>query len=358
MIKVYIEKQGAPEHLPYSLVFWPNFRFEISPKRLFLREIMAQYQEPFFTVVERADEADFFAVPYEYFFVVDACPAYLERVFALAKAAGKKVLLFDYTDYVDRTPPIPSHAVLFRVSAYRHHKKQNEIVMPYFVEDMDARFDIAPKEKGAEPVVGYCGQSRFGSSAKVFCARMKRFLYALRLRFARDPEPSAHERGIFWRARALRLLRAAGVALLLKERSFYSLHHATAPHDTALLRREYADNLRDANLALTARGDANMSQRFYEALSASRIPLFLDTDCVLPLEEIIPYDRVMLRVSSREIETLPACVRAWWEKETPESFLARQRRAREVYEKYLHLDRFFALVFDREKSPYKQLLFS
>lgn len=357
MIAVYIEKKDAPVHLPYSLVFWPNFRFEISPKRLFLREIMVQYQEPFFHIVERPEEAEFFAVPFEYFFVQKEHPEYLTRVFASAHAAQKKVLLFDYTDYVDWMPVLPPHAILFRVSAYRHHKRQNEIVMPYFVEDMGARYGITPKEKAEKPIVGYCGQSKFGSRMKALRAHLKWLAQAAARVLSGDPDCAAHRRGIFWRQAALRTLRDSGVEQRVIERPFYALHRFSNAFDPNTVRREYIENLRECTVALCVRGDANASQRLYEALSAGRIPLLIDTDCVLPLEEVISYDSVMLRVSSRDIQTLPARVRSWWEKETPESFLARERRAREIYERYLRLDRFFAFVFAREKSPYKNLLY-
>src|SRR3989338_8155509 len=356
MVKVFIEKENAPELL-MSLVFWPSFRFEISPKRLFLREIMAQYQTPFFESVSDISAADFVAVPHEYFEALRHAPQYLERVYARAHAAHKKVLLFDYSYYVDKKISIPDHAILFRVSAYRHHKKQNELVMPYFVEDFGERYGIVPREKGKSCVVGYCGQSQFGSTVKMFRAQVKRFIHSFALHLSFDAEPTAHIRGIFWRRRALGALIRGGISAAFVERAFYSLHRSGVPFDPQDIRREYAENLRGCDLALCVRGDANASQRFYESLSASRIPLFLDTDCVLPLEEIISYDEMLLRVSSREIETLPARVREWWTKQTPESFRAGEARARNIYEKYLRLDRYFENVFDREKSPYKKLLY-
>lgn len=357
MITVYVEQRGAPALTP-SLVFWPNLRFPLSPKRLFLREIMAQYREPFSVLARRVEEADFFAVPYEYFEVLHCAPEYLKGVYALAKSVRKKVLLFDYTDYVERKTELPEHAILFRVSVYRHHKKNNEIVMPYFVEDVGRAYGILPKEKGGTPSVGYCGQSSFSSVVRRCRATAKWCLsyFLLLLRF--DTEPSVHRRGIFWRMSALKMLRRAGaITCDFIDRQFYSLHWKSGNFDPAVVRREYVENLRAADLALCVRGDANASQRFYEALSASRVPLFLDTDCVLPLEEVIDYDRIMLRVPWRELATLPERVRAWFETESAASFLERERRAREVYEKYLRLDRFFALVFDREKSPYTRLLF-
>ncbi len=357
MTTVYIEQKDAPVHLPYSLVFWPNFRFPLPSKRLFLKEVMEQYQMPFFALSSRPEEADFFAVPFEYFFVQKEHPAYLARVFAAAAAAGKKVLLFDYTDYVDWIPKVPSHAILFRVSAYRHHRRHTDIVMPYFVEDMGIRYGMAPKAKSREPVIGYCGQSLFGSPAKAFRARLKQLVYAFRLLLSGDTDSASHQRGIFWRKAALRVLRTGGFPSRIIERPFYALHSFSNAFDPTAVRNEYVQNLRECELALCVRGDANASQRLYEALSARRVPLLVDTDCVLPLEEVVDYDAALLRTPARELATLPTRVRSWWERETSESFLARGAHARDIYERYLRLDRFFARVFDRAQSPYRQLLF-
>lgn len=339
-----------------SLAFWPNFRFEISPKRLFLKEIMEHYTKPFFEIVPDISLADFVAAPYEYFEMLTYAPAYLERVFSLAKSENKKILLFDYSDYVDTSIHIPDHAILFRVSCYRHHKRQNEIVMPYFVEDMRTRYGIEPKEKSEQCVVGYCGQSQFANMWRKLRASLKWMLFSCLLRARRDKEPPVHKLGTFLRAKALSVLRNGGTATSFIERPFYSLHSSTMPLDLRKVRREYVENLRECDLALCARGGANASQRFYETLSASRIPLFLDTDCVLPLEEIIHYDDVLLRVPSRELHTLSERVFTWFALQSPESFLLRELRARKLYDEYLRLDKYFAVVFDDKVSPYRHLL--
>ena len=92
MTKVYIEKENTPELTP-SLVFWPNFRFEFSQKRLFLKEIMDGYTEPFFEIVSSPEEADFFAAPFDYIEMLWYAPEYLQKVCACAAAARKKILL-------------------------------------------------------------------------------------------------------------------------------------------------------------------------------------------------------------------------------------------------------------------------
>ena len=357
MTKVYIEQLGIPE-LPFALVFWPNFRFEIPSKRLFLREIMEQYQTPFFTVVKTPEEADFFAIPFEFFYVYDYDATYLQTVFALAKANGKKVLLFDYTDYVDRVPTLPPHAVLFRVSVYRHHKQPNEIVMPYFVEHFGLRYGITPRTGDRAIAVGYCGYSQFKNSVKKWRAYGKHILQQLALLSRFDRVPTVHTRGIFWRQRAMRLLQSSSVLCRFVVRPFYSGHRMSITLDANDIRREYVENLRDCDLALCARGDANNSQRFYEILSASRIPLFLDTDCVLPLEEFIHYENCIVRVPSGNLANIAGIVQAWTKTHPAEPIAAMEGNARVVYDDYLRLDRFFSVVFDREQSPYAELLFT
>lgn len=357
MTKVYIiDTKGVPA-LPVSLVFWPNYRFDIPEKRLFLKEIMAPYTEPFVEIVSVIEKADFVVVPFDYFFVERHAPEYLARVYTLAKESKKKVLLFDYTDYVDSTPRLPAHAILFRVSAYRHHKQQNEIVMPYFVEDLGARYAIEPKGKGTPLIVGYCGQTQFGSMLKKWRAIAKRMLRLAALYLGRDTNPRVHTRGIFWRNTAIRALRKGGIENRIIERAFYSLHRSGIPIDPNVLRLEYVENLRKCDLALCVRGDANASQRFYETLSASRIPLFLDTDSILPLEEVISYDDFIIRVSSCDVKQIGERVHSWSATHDFSVFAEKERKARETYITYLRLDRYFELVFDPKRSPYKSILY-
>ena len=175
------------------------------------------------------------------------------------------------------------------------------------------------------------------------------------LRF--DRNPSVHTRGIFWRQRAMRLLQTNGVSCRFIVRPFYSGHRMSVTLDASDIRREYVENLRLCDIALCVRGDANASQRFFETLSASRIPLFLDTDCVLPLEERIDYNRVLLRISWKELPRIAKRVRDWQGTLSDEKMLKIEQEAREIYDTYLRLDRFFSVTFDREMSPYAKLLF-
>ena len=51
------------------------------------------------------------------------------------------------------------------------------------------------------------------------------------------------------------------------------------------------------------RGAGNFSYRFYETLMMGRIPIFIDTDCVLPFEELINFSDVGLFLKDEDIKT-------------------------------------------------------
>lgn len=91
------------------------------------------------------------------------------------------------------------------------------------------------------------------------------------------------------RSRSLRQLAAdprVDDRFLIRDR-----YRAGAADEAARARTgvEFEANLRAATYALCVRGTGNFSARFYEALSLGRVPLFVDTRCVLPFEDEIDW---------------------------------------------------------------------
>ena len=54
---------------------------------------------------------------------------------------------------------------------------------------------------------------------------------------------------------------------------------------------EYWNNILSAPFTICIRGNGNFSVRFYETLASGRIPILIDTDCVLPLNNEIDWDK-------------------------------------------------------------------
>jgi hypothetical protein len=100
-------------------------------------------------------------------------------------------------------------------------------------------------------------------------------------------------------------------------------------------RREYVQNIVDSDYVLCARGAGNFSYRLYETLSCGRIPVFVDTDCVLPLEDEIDWRALCVWVDARGVDTIGKRVRSFHERLSPEAFIELQRRARATWEEFL-----------------------
>jgi hypothetical protein len=78
-----------------------------------------------------------------------------------------------------------------------------------------------------------------------------------------------------------------------------------------------------------------------------RIPVVPDTDIVLPLENLIDYSKIIVRVPPNRIDNTPRLVRDFYDSLNDTQWEARQRLARETFEKYLRLDAFFRIYFAR-----------
>jgi hypothetical protein len=109
-------------------------------------------------------------------------------------------------------------------------------------------------------------------------------------------------------------------------------------------RQQFLDNLQHNAYALCVRGTDNYSWRFYEALSLGKVPILIDTDCMLPLEDEIPWDQFIVRVPSTRLQELPERLWEWHSQFSPSEFCELQRQLRLLFER-LTPARFYPEVF-------------
>ncbi|MEE4247598.1 MAG: exostosin family protein, partial [Kangiellaceae bacterium] len=72
-------------------------------------------------------------------------------------------------------------------------------------------------------------------------------------------------------------------------------------HPTSL---EFYENIKNSDYVVCMRGAGNFSNRFYETLAMGRIPVFINTDCLLPLEEVIQWKNHVVWVEYNEREKI------------------------------------------------------
>lgn len=111
-------------------------------------------------------------------------------------------------------------------------------------------------------------------------------------------------------------------------------------------RKEFIQNIIESDYTFCFRGAANYSLRFYETLCLGRIPLFINTNCVLPFENNINWKEVILWVDENEIEFLGEKIHDYHFSMSAEQFVEKQKYCREIWETYLSKEGFIQQFHD------------
>jgi glycosyltransferase involved in cell wall biosynthesis len=336
MIKVYIGTR-IPE-LQHTEILFPNLGNAERPSP-FGETIFSDFKQPIVEIVQNPESADYLCLPHNYNLVKNKLE-YLEEYARLSETHSKKVLVFFPGDS-DEEVVIPN-AIVFRNSQYKHKKRDNEIIMPGFAVDLGSKYGLLERIKTTIPTVSFCGWANYSTPRQM----LSHTFYNLMESIVGHP---AKKKGLYFRKRALALLKkSTKVATNFIIRSSYSGSAKTLKMDPTQSRKEYIDSMKNSDFVLSPKGDGNFSVRFYEALSLGRIPVLIDTDCPLPLEDEINYDEFIVRIPHRELPLIADKIREYYDKLTPETYLQKQKRCREVFEKYLRMEMFFRQTMTKD----------
>ncbi len=331
--------EGHPIH--------PIFLFKFAPQESFNDVFRKKLPENFFEKKAEftdIDYADAVVLPNNFVKYDENMAVYLKDQADKAVARKIPILAFSWGDLSD-TVQFDPRIFVFRLSVYRSAMSPRDILMPTIVEDLGAE-GIAIRKKDAKPTVSFVGFAGYKKTNEWLKYYLKVALY--RLKGIIDPHAPARIVGIYWRR--LMLKACSGSPLVevhfIIRRSF-SGAHKTIELDPAQARKEFIGSIVNSDYVLAAKGDGNFSNRFLEALSLGRIPVVPVTDSVLPLEGYIPYSKSIVLVPIREVSRTPDYIAQHYESMNEDEFELAQRKARELFEKYLRLDSYFEFFFSR-----------
>lgn len=342
-VKLYIGegyRQSDMGHIPLLYPFWGIVAKDTMPyAKAALEKHTYETAAGSFTLVSNIAEADFVVIPHPYWRLRTKHPEVLSRIEEEARRAGKLV-------FADASGDIAPHVegaahFVLRTSAYRYSLRSNEYMAPLAAEDLLQSYcggELALRAKSERPSVGFTG---WGRQSRL--ERLKTIIKELPLTLASfvDRKRRAEHKGVWWRGRVLSALAATkGIETRFIVRGAYAGHVSTAEGSIADNRREFVQNLLDTDYALVVRGDGNTSYRLYEALSLGRIPLMLNTACVLPLEDRIPYAEFCVFVDSADTSRIGKILLDFHAQVSTEDFQRMQQQARAAFSGYLRQDVF------------------
>jgi len=245
-----------------------------------------------------------------------------------AQAAGKPTAVFFGGDEHQVVPL--DGALVFQTSLFRSRRRPNEFAQPAWSEDfvgthLNGRLPL--REKGPRPVVGFCG----------LVPRRRSFISRFRV----------HPAHTAIRARALRLLRghrAIETNFLARDQFLGGaiVGGSVVSATMQQVRREYVENMIASDYILCCRGAGNFSYRLYETLSCGRIPVFVDTDCVLPYDFAADWRRLCVWVDESELDSIGDRVASFHESLSQSEFVELQRACRGFWEDYIAPQGYFA----------------
>jgi len=341
MKRVYCERLPGIPVIPLLL---PNFKEDLPTRQLFQKEAFRDLREPLVEIVADPARAEVHLLPHNYP-VVAGNADYLKRCRETAVRHNKKIVVFWHGDGTGQVAL--ENSIVFRTSQYASKLRKNEHIMPAYAEDLKGKGLFVRDKTDTPPVIGFCGWAQYKNAKNAVGSFLQALPHEAYAALTGYPQSLSFIKGLKLRRRVLASLsRSKRIRTNFLLRSSHSAHAKTIRLDPSQARREYIENMLASDFVLCIRGDGNYSLRFYEALSLGRVPILLNTDVRLPLDDIVEYSDFVLKIHIADMLRIDEIVAEFWALQTEQSWFIMQIRARDAFEKYLSAPRFLAYAVE------------
>jgi hypothetical protein len=236
-----------------------------------------------------------------------------------------------------------------RMGGFKSQLSKNNKGFPVLLSDHFERIykqkEIFIRTKQPSAVVGFCGHASFGLSKRL--KERVKFLHENTKRFVSNPfrvdyEPlfsSAYERAL--------LLKKIEQSAQISPNFIYRTHYrggARTEEERLKTNLEYYENIKNSDYILCVRGAGNFSVRLYETLMMGRIPIFVNTDCLLPFDEHINWKQHVVWVEWKERNNIAQSITAFHQQLSTESFIDLQFKNRKLWKETLSVKKMLELI--------------
>jgi Exostosin family len=370
ILKIFADRAYVPEggrHVTMLYPFWGKNPEEPGEPMTGQFDRYVEVGGRFFemTTLPQADLA-VLPQPWQQVFEDETALARAQRFVEAADRANKRVVLFFWSDS-DADVAYPQ-AVVFRTSLYRSRRRHNEFAMPSWSEDFVQRYldgQLVVRTKHHRPVVGFCGHvPASNQNSRGLLRRLKRAAYAdskgllyslglspVAIASGTAADSAALQPGSSIRTTALSALeRCHGVKtnFVIREHFFGGAAKAERTAEVARMQRvrqDYVRNMVGSDYIVCTRGAGNYSFRLYETLNCGRIPVFVDTDCMLPYDTAVPWKDYCVWVNEKDVAQIGERVLQFHESLSDRQFVELQRDCRMFWETHLSPEGFFEHLY-------------
>jgi hypothetical protein len=262
-----------------------------------------------------------------------------QRFIDFAASTGLQTLIVVNHDAI-RPLPIHGPVVVLRTSLDRCTRAPWEFALPAWHEnivDTHLNGHLPFREYQSKPIVSFCGVAARTPPPLKRRAKLAA-IWALK-KLGRYWPPND---GVYLRQLAMSYLKAsAQVRTSFIVRDSYFGGADLNPAMKSTIRMEYIHNILDSDYVLCVRGWGNFSFRFFEAMSLGRVPVLIDTDCVLPFDFVHHYQNLCVIVPEDKVHQIDQHVSEFHACFDERTYKLHQERIRAFWVEWLSAEGFF-----------------
>ncbi len=334
-MKIYFNKNQIDKTIPRQ--FYAEWIKPVFPNN---RHSIYGLKREDLMICDSPEDADLFILPltWNYYFEkgeLDIAINILKSYYDFSKP----IFTWIQGDYTFKIPK--GDFITFHHNLYRNKLKDNEYAYPVIIRDpfqnlKSSGVTIFPK--GDQPSISFCGLAdinfieRLISYFKdsIFKIKGKIFKPYLNLEMALS--------GTRLRGKILKLLlRNTHINtnfIIRKNIDKIKINKAKYKFD-------YWNNMINSTFVLCVRGSGNFSTRFFEALALGKIPILIDTNCVLPFDKYIQWNQHCLIIKESDFDQIPMIIKSFFKTIGEEKFKEIQVQNRKLWIENLSYSGFF-----------------
>ena len=263
----------------------------------------------------------------------------LEELNTVCKAKNIKAYGYISGDFGIEFPEFPN-ITYFRQGGFKLQLSKQNKGFPVALSDHFQRlFELEnpiPNKKEELPIVGFCGHATI-STVKRFKEIIKCALENGK-RFMKNPINKVYEPLFASAYERAKLLASFDESKKVTTNFIYREHYrggALTETQRTKTTLEYYNNILESNYVLCVRGAGNFSVRFYETLMMGKIPIFVNTDCLLPFEGEIDWKKHVVWVEWKDRKNIAQIVADFHTNLSADEFVYLQINNRKLWKETL-----------------------
>ncbi len=259
-----------------------------------------------------------------------------------AEKNGKHIVIFGTRDYPAKIRN--KNVVLFESAGLN---SRNTVLyhsgLPFFINDyMDiyCQGTATFRHKRDVPSIGFCGQSNNSIIKQVWRASKNNY-HKINYHLGIEKwEPPPFETTSF-RGRVLNAFDDDRLETNFIVREKMRAGDPKIQSEQNRNKLAFIKNILESDYTICMRGHGNYSIRFYETLSLGRIPIFIDTDCLLPFQDEIDYKSLFPWIDVKDLPYAAEILLEFHNNLSNDEFINLQEKCRNLWLEHMTKDGFY-----------------